>query len=1501
MERRGSFLSVHSAGAILPPDMLYRIASEEALGGLSPVDYHLAQGERLGETVTRSWTRLAGLWAGFNQARSQLSQNDPATTLTRERFLLPLFQELGYGRLQTARAVEIEGKSYPVSHVWGSVPIHLVGHGISLERRTKGVAGAAAQSPHALVQELLNRSAERLYGFVANGTTLRLLRDNNSLTRQAFVEFDLAQMFDNDLYADFFLLWLVCHQSRFEGEPVEECWLERWSKRAETEGTRALEDLRKGVEQAISSLGRGFLANPANGQLRERLRAGTLTKDDYYQQVLRSVYRLIFLFVAEDRGVLLDSDAEPSAQQRYLRFYSTARVRELAGKIRGTRHSDLWDMLKVVFDALGSPGGAPGLALGALGSFLWSGRATPDLRDACLSNTDLLVAVRALSIVNKAGLRRSIDYRNLGSEELGSVYESLLELHPEIHIDATAHEDRFKLGTVTGHERRTTGSYYTPRELVSCLLDTALDPVLDEAGRSSDPAAAILALKVCDPAAGSGHFLISAAHRMAKRLAAANSGDDEPAPAAIRHALRDVISHCLYAVDVNPMAVELCKISLWMESVDPGQPLSFLDSHIKAGNSLLGTTQELIEAGIPDGAFKPITGDEKEAALSLRRQNKLERTQQAEHKVQLALDMGALTEAAEELADRTRDLAELPESSMAAVQRKEETLAALRTSDTYLRAKLTADAWCSAFFQAKSKQAPLRITQGLVRQLSEDLNSVSTAGRAAITEMADAYGFFHWHVEFPEVFGAEGPGGFDVVLGNPPWERIKLQEKEYFASRVPEILQARNKAARQKLIDRLEDDYDDPSLYNDFVRALRKAEGESLFIRNSGRYPLCGRGDVNTYSIFGEVMRSVASPTGRSGCVLPTGIATDDTTKHFFADLVDKRSLVSLFDFENRRAIFPGVHRSYKFCLLTLTGLRRPSAEAEFVFFAQAPSDLADRERRFTLSAEDFALLNPNTRTCPIFRTRRDAEITKGIYRRVPVLIDQGKGSAGNPWGVTLFTMFHMSNDSRLFRVRSQMQSEGFALEGNIFVRGGERWLPLYEAKMVHHFNHRFGDYAMAQEGSADTHLPDIPEPMMQDPDYAPLPRYWVPESEVEARLAGRWDAGWLLGWRDICRSTDVRTVIASVIPRVGAGDTLLLAIPSLPQASSLLLANFDSLALDYATRQKIGGTHLKFHVFKQLPVLVPKAFDFLAPWSAAGSIAEWLKPRILELAFTSWDLEPFARDLGYKGPPFRWDPERRFLLRCELDAAFFHLYGVSEGDTEYIMETFPIVEKKDLARFGEYRTKNQILAIYREMAKAITSHQTYATVLDPPAADASVAHPRKVDLVPASLPRLRLIESPAEADKYRTIVPIFDLKAAAGSFGEVQPVGSLGWAETPGHKPREGMFLAQVIGHSMEPRIPSGSYCLFSHPAGSNQGKIVLAQHRDIEDPDTGGSYTVKRYSSKKVYRNDGTWEHTEIRLEPLNSSYDPIVITEVDGDEVRLIAEFVDSYSAKLVAGED
>jgi hypothetical protein len=496
-----------------------------------------------------------------------------------------------------------------------------VSYKVDLDRSVHGENSARRSSPHSLLQKLLNRSSEHLWGIVSNGLRLRLLRDNISLTCQAYVEFDLEAMFNNEIYADFVLLWLLCHQSRVESERPEECWLEKWSREAHATGTRALDDLRKNVEQAISELGSGFLSHPANGRLLEKLRTGTLSALDYYNQLLRLVYRLLILFVAEDRGILFDPGSPQSARELYNQYYSTTKLRYQADRQLGTRHSDLSYGLKLVMEKLGQDDGCPELGLLGLNKFLFSPEATADLSDCQLANYALLAAVRHLAYTESGRTRRIIDYKNLGSEELGSVYESLLELHPIFHLET----GKFELVSASGNARKTTGSYYTPTSLMTCLLSSALDPVLEEAvnkATAEEAEVAILNLKICDPACGSGHFLVAAAHRVAKRLAAVRTGEEEPAPEARRKALRDVVGHCIYGVDINPMAVELCKVSLWMEAIEPGKPLSFLDAHIQCGNSLLGAMPALLKGGISDEAFEPIEGDEKKICSEFKKLNK---------------------------------------------------------------------------------------------------------------------------------------------------------------------------------------------------------------------------------------------------------------------------------------------------------------------------------------------------------------------------------------------------------------------------------------------------------------------------------------------------------------------------------------------------------------------------------------------------------------------------------------------------------------------------------------------------------------------------------------------------------------------------------------------------------------------------------------------------------------------------------------------------------------
>lgn len=1313
---RDLFAAVHSEGNLLPPDLLQRLMDrDKALPGLAPADYH-HDGERLNELAAESWLRLQGRWLAFQDARAALPADDPGTTVTRERWLLPLFQELDYGRLQTAKAVELGGRTYAVSHAWPPAPIHLVGCNVALDQKTAGVAGAARTSPHSLVQELLNRSDDHLWAFVSNGLRLRMLRDNVSLSRQAYVELDLEAMMDGELYSDFVLLWLLCHQSRVEGERPEECWLEKWSQEAQRQGVRALDGLREGVERAISSLGSGFLKQAGNQELLEKLRDGRLDKQDYYRQLLRMVYRLLFLFTAEDRGLLLDPAASEAAAQTYAAYYSAERLRHLAERRRGSRHSDLFESLHLVMQKLGGDG-CPELGLPPLGSLLFADESVVDLLGCRLANRDLLEAVRRLAFTEDGHSLRPIDFRNLGAEELGSVYESLLEMQPDLNREAAT----FELRVVSGSERKTTGSYYTPSSLIQCLLDTALDPVVDERLREAAPderERALLDLKVCDPACGSGHFLIAAAHRLARRLAAVRTGDDEPSPQAMRQALRDVISHCIYGVDINPMAVELCKVNLWMEALEPGKPLSFLDHHIQCGNSLLGATPALLREGIPDDAFKAIEGDDKKVCTELRKQNKKERAGQT------SLFGRALEpwERLGSLAAGMMDLDDLDDATPEGVREKQARYERVVRSSDYLYGKLLADAWCAAFVQPKTRETGYPITEEVFRRIEENPHAVPVWLPEEVQRLAERYKFFHWHLQFPDVFrvpasdrSAENEqtgwdGGFDVVLGNPPWERVKIQEKEWFAAHGrDDIAAARNAAVRKEMIEALAaaGDSAERQLYSAFKADIRQAEGESQLLRASGCYPLCGRGDVNTYAVFAELKRSLIGARGRVGCIVPTGIATDDTTKFFFRDLVDSASLTSLYSFENEEFIFPAVHHATKFCLLGIAGVKAPAAKPDLVFFARQVASLRDDERHFSLTSNDVGLLNPNTRTCPTFRSKRDAEITMGIYARVPILVGEGPPER-NAWGMKFASMFHMANDSHLFHTQPQLEQDGWVLTSNVFQKGDQVQLPLCESKMMHFFDHRFGTYDGQSEAQArQGKLPESSPEQHANPDYRVRPCYWVAESEVAKQLKGEWRHDWLLGWRKITRATDARTFVATLFPLAGYGDSGILGLPMQASAREALVlaANMSSFVFDYVARQKQGGTNMNNFITAQLPALEPSRYQTTAPWADGERLLDWVARRAIELVYTSTDMSAFALECGFESSPFSWDQGCRFQLRCELDAAFFHLYGLSRNEVDHVMESFWVVRNRDETAYGEYRTKLAVLDQYDAMTSASERH----------------------------------------------------------------------------------------------------------------------------------------------------------------------------------------------------
>ena len=1333
-QQRALFSTIHSEGNLLPIDMLQRIEQlDTTLPGLTARDYHV-DGYKINEEINDAWLRALRDWQNFQAVMREHHLPEHEQKFTLERWLLPLFRKgLGYGQLVPTQpiALESKGKSYPISYGWRHVPIHLVGYHQPIDevRRTPGTA--FRNSAYSLVQELLNNSNEHLWGIVSNGRTLRLLRRNVSLTRQAYVEFDLEKMMQSESYADFALFWLLCHQSRFEGERPADCWLEQWTKAAHENSVRALDQLREGVERAINALGKGFLTAtaPANYRLRTRLRDGSLSPQDYYRQVLRLVYRLIVLFVAEDRDVLFSPQATAEAKERYLAYYSTRHLRQLAEQRIGTRHSDLFRGLWIVMEKLGSSEGYAQLGLPALNGFLFSAEAVRDLTGCEISNYALLDAIRSLSTTSDKGIRRTIDYKNIGAEELGSVYESLLELHPDLTIGASGVAD-FTLKQVSGNERKTSGSYYTPTSLIDCLLDSALDPVLLEASRKPDPEHALLNLKVCDPACGSGHFLIAAAHRIAKKLAAVRTGDEEPAPEERRRALRDVVGHCIYGVDINPMAVELCKVNLWMEAIDPGKPLSFLDSHILCGNSLLGTTPALMEQGIPEKAFEPIEGDDKKVCSDWKKLNK----QYHEGNLTLFDTTGQPWEDQHKIRATMTEVDNIADSSVSEIHHKQASYQRLLDSPEYQKSLLRANAWCAAFVWKKIKGGLEPITQDVFRRLTTNPRQVAPAICDEINRLAEQYQFFHWHLAFPTVFHVptadQAPenaqtgwsGGFDVVLGNPPWEHTELKEQEWFATRSLEIANMAG-AERKRTIRELSTT--DPALYTEFLEARRSEQGWSHFVRNSTHYPLCGRGRINTYAVFAEINRFLINSQGRVGCIVPSGIATDDTTKFFFRDLMEKHSLVSLFSFENEAKLFPGIDHRVKFALLVLTGSGRRAKSTDFAYGIYRTDDLKDQERHFSLSAEDIALLNPNTRTCPIFRSQRDMELTKAIYQRVPVFIKESTPEE-NAWNVTFRQgTFNMTSDSHLFRIREHLELEGWKLDGNVFYKEGEKYLPLYEGKMIWHFDHRFGTYEGQTQAQANQgKLPELNEQQHFDPFFFSIPQYWVHETYLPNLLNdGR---GALLVFRDIARSNNLRTAVFCIVPPIPCGNKLPIIVFNKEIAHEMMYFSSCtcSFVFDYVTRQKLGGVNMNFFILKQLPVLHPRNYLEKCKWNRSLSLGEWIIPRVIELTYTSWDLEYFAKSCIYSGPPFCWNRERRFLLQAELDAAYFHLYGITREDVNYIMDTFHVWKQEDEQQYFEYRTKRVILEIYDELQRAIDVGVPYQTRLDPPPADPAVAHP---------------------------------------------------------------------------------------------------------------------------------------------------------------------------------
>jgi hypothetical protein len=764
-----NYPSIRIEGAILSPDILDRL--DDAIGQ-RPADFGFGTGIKVKDEIARAWADAQDYWRIFQRKLEALRPDSVATTETRQQWIVPLLGLLGYQLDYQAKGTELNGKTYALSHRVanrGSTPVHIIGYRepAGLDRKPERThIGAPRMSAHALVQEYLNLHDE-VYGVVTNGRVLRLLRDSSRLIKLSYLEFDLDRIFTDGLFADFAVLYRLLHATRLPASPeaTAESLIERYHQDSLDSGARIREGLSTAVEQAIRDFANGFLAHPANEALRDAVDNGKLDATTYYQQLLRLIYRLLFLMVIEERGLVFPSGASTTQRGMYERYYSLQRLRRLSEKrhLADRRQYDLWLSLLATFRLFEAHG--PGLKMGIapLAGDLFSSQAIDMLAYCTLGNDVLLGCLRALSLYRHptSGQFIRVNYAALNVEEFGSVYEGLLEYEPRLSFI----DNRIEFGFIQGDQRAATGSHYTPDDLVQPLIKHSLDYLIADRLKEPDPAKSLLSLRVADIACGSGHILLAAARRIATELAIVRTGEEQPSPTAFRSAIRDVIRECIYGVDLNPLAVELCKVALWLEAHSPGEPLNFLDHHIKCGNAIVGfARREELERGVPDEAFKTLPGDDKDVASQLRKRNKQERKDFDAGQLPLA---PSLQKQLDDILLNWNALAALPEDTSDQIEAKKMRYHRFAQSEDARRLNQIAGIPIAQFYLPKTESNQQKVvTDAVYRSYlsgEQPPQGQATAEAWAITERKR---FFHWFLEFPEIIGR---GGFDCVLGNPPY------------------------------------------------------------------------------------------------------------------------------------------------------------------------------------------------------------------------------------------------------------------------------------------------------------------------------------------------------------------------------------------------------------------------------------------------------------------------------------------------------------------------------------------------------------------------------------------------------------------------------------------------------------------------------------------------------------------------------------------------------------
>ena len=1165
------------------------------------------------------------------------------------------------------------------------------------------------------------------FGILTNGNTWRLYDHRSRPRATSFFEINLRRALDaiktNGDYTYLKTFYLLFRRSAFvRSEGATSTFIERCLADAKLFEERVAQDISSTVFERVFPNLVDSIARNATVSLAQARRPALIL-----------LYRILFLLFAEDRGLL--PVEHPGYQpyglrSRYRNNLSVEWKHQSSNRCNAYLH--FRELCRVV-DAGDTDIGVP-----AYNGNLFSEGYAELLDQYEIPDTEFMPVLQDLSHVEINGEMRYINYRDMSVQQLGSIYERLLEREPVRDDDGNV-----KI-VLNRFARRDSGSYYTPQELVDLIVDQTLSPLIEEKLRhfetiarkfatdqrptaertaelsNHDPAVAVLDLKILDPAMGSGHFLVAAVDFLADYIAqlieylpAIPDWSDAAYESPVAKRIRDirssilqrasrynwevqenqltdqaiirriVLKRCIYGVDKNPLTVELAKVSLWLHSFTVGAPLSFLDHHLRCGDALVGistrhATKELYRLG---GIFAQ-----------------------------------SAVESAQSAADAMQRIEELPDAEMDEVRKSETLFKKVESNTAELRGILDFICGLQWLTASMTKTAKAEFEDPVVDILEQCTNgaeklltcerpaqptSKSRRDRATarrfnqrrdeIRQAARSENFLHWEAAFPEVWqnwqDENRTGGFDAVIANPPWDRIKIQEREWLEQRNSELTKLHTAAERRNALDNLRKQ--GSTLPDELEETKSRALLHAAWMRESNMYPLLGRGDINLYSLFIERAESLIKPQGMVGILAPAGIYADQTSARFFRKLSKNGRIRVLYDFENRKIFFKEVDTRFKFCVFAFGGPLRRFNVARCAFFLRDIAEIQQTDRTFVIEPSNFALVNPNTRTAPIFRNQRDADITVAIYSQHPVLIDRTETKEKRAWPVRYGTMFHMSNDSGKFRTAAQLDADGcYPIDRGMWKRGDDLYLPLFEGKMIQAYDHRAASVISNPDNLFRPGQPqDTSTEQRRNPSWSPEPRYWINASECD------WKAGenWVLGFKEITAATNRRTFIAAIMPTVAFGNKVpLLRGTAKERHEYLLCANLNSFVFDFVTRQKIHNQTLNLYIVEQLPVVTPSDYDVPIGNTTAS---ELVRDHVLRLTYTAHDIQGFARDIGYHGEPFAWDDNERMHLRARLDALYFMLYGISRDDADYILSTFPIVQREDETQHGRFITRDLILA----------------------------------------------------------------------------------------------------------------------------------------------------------------------------------------------------------------